>query len=523
VFYHEYRERTNIVHFADVCYKSRDAAFSVLMTAFWITIATASRGSVQEIELGRNDPCHCGSGKKYMHCCRRKDLKAKAALRAAERPKADLPEPVAATEPIPSEPPVLPEPPEPPPPDPRAAAFNAHWEAFEAQDYAGQIALFLQTVDEEELMDEEMAFEMLNSIYYQSVEREEQDRFDALVDRLRERLPAVYAHDAHYYLDWRITNALATDQVDALPDLVNEMAPAAGKNIDTFFNVLDRLAYHGHLSVLVEATRLAWPKVKESDGIVQWGIDEFTTQAADYEVFDYLERHSSPDANDPELLGNLAFYLKIDPERFARYMGHLTGQVERRWTMDDFRLERLNHHPGVFFDEDDEEDQELDEGRQNLFDLSVEFLGYLRREEGVAYTKGELGREQIRQYIQERHAGELEPQESPFEAMRRPKGRRRKRKSRKPRHVLCPDRGTLDRFLGGLLGFINPQHYKAAATLELMPAWLRFLESRQLIDDEQRAKTMSDLRGLDTELRKVWGKSATDPALLQGLEGWRDE
>jgi hypothetical protein len=81
----------------------------------------------------------------------------------------------------------------------------------------------------------------------------------------------------------------------------------------------------------------------------------------------------------------------------------------------------------------------------------------------------------------------------------------------------------LDRFLGGLLGFINPQHYKAAATLELMPAWLRFLESRQLIDDEQRAKTMSDLRGLDTELRKVWGKSATDPALLQGLEGWRDE
>jgi hypothetical protein len=24
-------------------------------------------------ELGRNDPCHCGSGKKYKHCCLAKD------------------------------------------------------------------------------------------------------------------------------------------------------------------------------------------------------------------------------------------------------------------------------------------------------------------------------------------------------------------------------------------------------------------------------------------------------------------
>jgi hypothetical protein len=24
-------------------------------------------------KLGRNDPCHCGSGKKYKHCCLEKD------------------------------------------------------------------------------------------------------------------------------------------------------------------------------------------------------------------------------------------------------------------------------------------------------------------------------------------------------------------------------------------------------------------------------------------------------------------
>jgi SEC-C motif len=32
---------------------------------------------------GRNDPCHCGSGKKYKQCCLDKDSAADAAARAA--------------------------------------------------------------------------------------------------------------------------------------------------------------------------------------------------------------------------------------------------------------------------------------------------------------------------------------------------------------------------------------------------------------------------------------------------------
>jgi hypothetical protein len=478
---------------------------------------------MEAIKLGRNDLCHCGSGKKYKHCCMRKDLKAKAARRAAEPPEPDEPERLAPTSPVSPETSAPPEPPTPPPPDSELQAWNARWEEFEAQDYEGQIALFLQTLDEEELMDDEMAFEMLNTIYYESVDRDERERFDGLVDIIREQLPDVYAHDAHYYLDWRITSALATGHTDAVPSLATEMATTADRNIDTFNNVLDRLAYHGQLAALVEAMRIAWPQVKDAENIVAWGIEEFAAQAGDYEVFQYLEQHATADPKDPELLGNLEFYFEIDQERFARYLASLTGQVRRRWTMSDFEFKPSREQPYDPFDEEDEEDQAPDEGRQNLFDLSVEFLGYLRREEGVPYTKGELGREQIKQYLLERHAGELEPQASPFEAARRPKRRQRRGKSRKPRHVLCPDRGTLDRYLARLLGFINPQHYKAAATLELVPAWLRFLESRQLIDAEERSKTMLELRGLDTELLKVWQGYSSDPALQRGLEGWRDE
>jgi hypothetical protein len=31
---------------------------------------------------GRNEPCHCGSGRKYKHCCLEKDEKEAAAARA---------------------------------------------------------------------------------------------------------------------------------------------------------------------------------------------------------------------------------------------------------------------------------------------------------------------------------------------------------------------------------------------------------------------------------------------------------
>jgi tetratricopeptide (TPR) repeat protein len=44
-----------------------------------------------KIKIGRNDPCHCGSGQKYKRCCQEKDETAERTARAAAeaaRPKA---------------------------------------------------------------------------------------------------------------------------------------------------------------------------------------------------------------------------------------------------------------------------------------------------------------------------------------------------------------------------------------------------------------------------------------------------
>lgn len=426
--------------------------------------------------------------------------------------------------------------PQQPPSDPRIEEMNIRWEEFRAEGFEGQIALFMGTLSEPELMDGDTAFEMLNIIYGRSVERGEQDRFDGLVERLRERLPDVYATNAPYLLKWRIVSALATDRLEAVTALVHEMAMIADRDIDIFDNILDMLAYHGQLPLLAAATHLAWPSVKDSSAIVPWGIDHFARQAANYAVFDRLDGQASLDPGDPELLEELEVYFKMHPGRFPRYVAHLTGEVERCWTLDDFELAHYREPSGGLLDELDEfagfaeknmegeVDQDLNPGRQNLFHLTVEFLGYLRREEGVPYPKGELAREQILQYILNRYDGELEPRESPLEALMRP-GKRKapKRKASRPDHLLCPDHSTLEHFLAQLLHFVNPQRYKAAATFELVPSWLRFLESRQLIDAQQRKKTLYELQGLDSELLKIWKRYPDDPALQREMERWREQ
>jgi hypothetical protein len=50
---------------------------------------------------GRNQPCHCGSGRKYKHCCLEKDEAADAAVRATAAAQA-APEPPATAAPLPA-------------------------------------------------------------------------------------------------------------------------------------------------------------------------------------------------------------------------------------------------------------------------------------------------------------------------------------------------------------------------------------------------------------------------------------
>ena len=162
---------------------------------------------------GRNDSCPCGSGRKYKKCCLQKDQAAEATKSAqSESERFSLKE----TEPKPATSGISQPRPEPrrsapaPPPDPRMEAINARWTEFNAATEAERAGIFVRTLDEPAVMDDDMAFEMLNQLYSSAVNSGERDRWDGLADQLRERFPEVYAASSVYYRHWSILNAVAS-------------------------------------------------------------------------------------------------------------------------------------------------------------------------------------------------------------------------------------------------------------------------------------------------------------------------
>src|SRR5262249_25743134 len=117
-------------------------------------------------------------------------------------------------------------------------------------------------------------------------------------------------------------------------------------------------------------------------------------------------------------------------------------------------------------DEDDEDEEDFDDeweddsprmpraARTRLVDLLVTFMGEVRRGENVPWTKGALARDGLFSYFIRRGTGEFD------------------RSRRRPDHPLCPDRRTLDQYLGGLLDLLDGRIERAFAVLELLPAWL---------------------------------------------------
>jgi hypothetical protein len=270
----------------------------------------------------------------------------------------------------------------------------------------------------------------------------------------------------------------------------------------TAYETIEQLSYYGQTSTLLDAMRIIRPLVKESKKIISWSIDQFAVLASKFEIFDQVERDPSIDPGDPGLIERIQHYINVDREELDRFIGHLTGRQNRSWSIADFELKKSR--------DTRDSGQKKESGEGSLYYFSIEFLGYLRNE-GVPYTKGEICREQILRYIQRRHDGELEPRENLFEYAYHSGVRRRERPRPRGHQLLCPDRGSLDRYLGRLMKSVYSQYYRSAAMVELLPSWLSFLESHRLISLKQRARIMQELRGIDESFIHAMEIYSDDP------------
>jgi hypothetical protein len=482
------------------------------------------------MKAGRNDPCPCGSGKKYKKCCLAKDQGASPTQTGVVEPQPSSVAPSRLVPSIAQQHPQTAGPTAPAraadastpsrPPDPITERGDNLWREFKSQNGEDRIAVFLEALEDAEVMDDELAFEMLSVLHADAVEKGVRARFTEFVNALRERLPEVFNKSAHYFLSWCLQDALTEDRQEVVPSLACELAARAGRDIDIFNRAREALAYHGQLAVLVEAQRIAWPLVKTSDNVVPWGISEFANDGANYEIFNYLEHTASPDPADAALLDRVRFFVAEPREEYLHELiDDLTGRSGQEWQADDFALRPPRKSRRDDWDDDEQEERHTpDQGAINLQRLISEFVGYLRREEGVPFPRGELVSRELYRYFVRRHGRKLDPRPSMLEQAMNPK--LKLPKPPRPAHPLCPERVTLDVHLAGMMDMMNGLYHSAAALFQAMPAWLRFLESQRLIDAGTGKKVAAELLPLRASLLRIWEHYTEDPHLFRQGQAW---
>jgi hypothetical protein len=416
---------------------------------------------------------------------------------------------------------------EPKPVDPREAAIrqalDERYEQFNAADINGKVAMFLSLLDGEgdPPMDNVDVSEMLSEINQLLARSNQRQRFDELIGTLRQKQPILYEEEKVRCLEWNIANRVAEGRWDELVEPVMELAALAGKDIDAFRRILDSLDFHGRLPLLVEAARIAWPKVQTSKDVVPWGVDEFAERASLYEIYEYLEQHPDATGEEEELLQRVLHYIDGKPGWVAKYLTQLMCPVPGASPLDLLEFDLRRRKPKrQWHDEDEDEDTSpVDEAgpEHALVDLSVTFLGWMHRSKNVALTRGEVGRREMVRFLLDRAEGELDDRRSRAESAFEPG---KKPPKRPIEHFLCPDRARFEAYLAKLLDMMSWRYCDTASLVYITPLWLEFLELNGLLTIEQRQKAMNSLRDLLDPLRGLLARDGDDPHLIEALDTW---
>jgi hypothetical protein len=441
------------------------------------------------LKLGRNDPCYCGSGKKYKKCHLAED-EAKgheaAAARVAEelaRLAADKPLDLALSLPVlPDQPPPLSPPPLPPlTPEQEAeiAVWNARWEAFEQADFDARVRMFEEWLAADEL-DEEIVFDMFDQFHIDLVERGQRTTFSVLVEQLRAQAPELYEPNEVWFLSWLMEDAAAEREIHRLPALAASLAGLAEDNIDEVFRLIDLLRFHGQTDPLIELMSRAWPSVATSGEVLDSGITEFSGILMMLYIGRHLDRGGNPSIDDPGLraeLETLNVWQTMNVERMRLLISTLAGS-DHAWTQDDFTRRSKDE----------------DQLWENLMLLGMDWCGRIHRKTGMPLSRIDLARVALTEYL-------IEP----------PTGKH-------GRVNLLPGVKLIERKLAGLSSFLSGQYYKSGTLYALLPSYIDFVEARGLVSPEAARRTRKDLLKLKPEMVRLVTEATHDPTLIEAVQ-----
>jgi len=426
------------------------------------------------MKISRNEPCPCGSGKKYKKCCLPKETQAAAQKINAEKVKAGeqtIERQAAATN---AEVEVN--------EDPIDAKYQQFWKEFKIANFQQKANLIKKAFDAPELMNSEDVFDLFDGLESSSTSIKERQIYQLLVEQLKINFPDLYQDSISHLLSTCVNYALIDEHREKVSTYFTEWAQFADADIDIFGCSLDQLAYYDHLTLLVEAMSIGWQNVEHSSNIVSWGIEEYRYRASEFELLHYLAHAAEPALDDSQLVAKMEQYGEFEPEKMSGYFACITDSCMHAWHKEDFNYSAISQQNSAVSEQD---------VMENICSLSNEFMSYLYKTKAVPYSRAEMIRTEMKAYLQRRAKGELSPRRDP-----RKKKPKQKKSFSNAQSILYPDRKTFDRYLGGKMQFLSLQQYRAFALCESIPAWLEFLHTRALIDEVESRKLLDNLAPL---------------------------
>ncbi|MDB4929862.1 MAG: hypothetical protein JWM10_2346 [Myxococcaceae bacterium] len=430
--------------------------------------------------LGRNDACHCGSGKKYKKCHLDADERARALA-----PK--VPPMVAAPRLVPAayEPPPPMSTYEPPPyvPSPEEARWERFWEDYDAAELDERIAIARRALaaepDGEELG--ELAFELVEKLTQPLQRAGRTADLEALLREIEAQYPSAADRNAEWFHLWRTESALLTGG-DALAPML-AWAPRCFKLVEMFFRALDQLSFHGRQSELAAVTAAAWPAITGGD-VMESGIDELGDLATLTAVGRRLDESPGLDHLDDALRAEVDRFETIVPAWVDRYI-----KIDR----------------GLVTDPRSAADLLGDDAEAAIDRLLIEFAAALRTRWSWPRTRAELARRALLTFLLERLDEHDQQVAKPAAAGR-------------VEALVLPSSEVFEKAVSRYFGFLALGSWKGLALFAALPAWTVFLVEQKLASAEAAAARRGSLAKLVPDVVVAAEGVGYDPLVRAEIE-----
>ncbi len=530
------------------------------------------------MKLGRNEPCHCDSGKKYKKCCLKADEKQRrqtsneaisstldnsATIESRDIEFRDIESREELTEKLATSLYQTLEEDDSTPTNPLKEHRDNFWNTFSAAPYAEQLSIAENMlIETPELCDDHIAFEIVIQLYDKTNEEKDLEAFLKIIELIEKQAPEAWNNELHYMLEHQALAALKFGDMDRARAAFLHFSEHAGKDLDIYEKTLSYFTWHSEPEIIIEALSKAKVSVKAAGSqYLEGSYEEVCYKHSILDFYNTLSKITQQDLADTtgaELPQIKAFFKRLENDNlfsqdvFSETITYFLHEKQPSMILEDYeqdieRYRKLQAEEDGDYWEDSED--EADKTVKNTNDTPVtphlsqlmdNFKHYAHHQENISIPRIVTGSERLYAFLLYRGAGELDEAKQSFASLTKSYGQgtknkkykpQKKKKTKKPASPKEPNitethpllftskqiKNYLDNY--GHYFMYRPYH-ELASFLGLLPAWLRFLNTLGFLDENLNQTILDKLKPQLKDLTEECSRRADDPRLTEQLGNW---